>query len=270
METPRDTNLHLAVWLAAVLLITHTGVGVLAVLASRWRVRGRERAPEIDRLPTEQSGRNYVYALALAPALLAIAAVIWFERLGPAARVGPLILLTALAIITIAGDRIHLYRERMVSLTWVALLAVPPLLVMLAVLLAPWTLAYELSVGQPAKAMGDFFDDTFQRRVGKPLPFVAGDTRLATLVAVSAPRRPRLYFERTPERSPWTNAAELRANGAILLWPATDTAGTPPAAIRAAFPEITPELPRAFARPIQGLLPLTRVGWAVLRPAAPR
>jgi len=31
-----------------------------------------------------------------------------------------------------------------------------------------------------------------------------------------------------------------------------------------------PELPRAFARPVQGLLPLMRVGWAVLRPQAAR
>jgi hypothetical protein len=117
--------------------------------------------------------------------------------------------------------------------------------------------------------MGDFFGDTFQRRIGKPLPYVAGDTKLATLIAVSAPRRPRLYLQETPERSPWANAADLRANGAILIWPATDTTGTPPPAIKAAFPEITPELPRAFGRPIQGRLPLMRVGWAVLRPAAP-
>jgi hypothetical protein len=37
--------------------------------------------------------------------------------------------------------------------------------------------------------------------------------------------------------------------------------------LKAIFPEIVPELPRAFAWPVQGLLPLKRVGWAVLRPA---
>jgi hypothetical protein len=62
--------------------------------------------------------------------------------------------------------------------------------------------------------------------------------------------------------------ADLRANGAILVWPATDTAGTPPADLKAMFPEMVPELPRAFAHPVQGLLPLMRVGWAVLRPKA--
>jgi hypothetical protein len=61
--------------------------------------------------------------------------------------------------------------------------------------------------------------------------------------------------------------ANLRENGAILVWPATDTAGTPPADIKAIFPDIVPELPRAFALPVQGLLPLMRVGWAVVRPS---
>jgi hypothetical protein len=135
------------------------------------------------------------------------------------------------------------------------------------VLFLPWTFATELAIGQPAATMGRFFADNFQRRTGKPLPYVAGDTRLAALVAFSAPSRPQLYLEDTPPRSPWADAASLRASGAILVWPATDTAGTPPPALKAAFPELVPELPRAFARPIQGFLPLMRVGWAVLRPS---
>jgi hypothetical protein len=143
---------------------------------------------------------------------------------------------------------------------------VPPALVVVAVLLLPWTFATELKIGRPAGAMGAFFADNFQRRTGQPLTFVAGDPQLAALVALSAPSRPQLYLDATPQRSPWANAADLRARGAILVWPATDTAGTPPAALKAAFPEIVPELPRAFARPVQGLLPLMRVGWAVLRP----
>jgi hypothetical protein len=153
-----------------------------------------------------------------------------------------------------------------VSFVWLGLLIVPPALVAAAVLLLPWTLATELKTGQPANAMGNFFADNFQRRIGRPLPYVAGDPQLAALVAVSAPSRPRLYLDAAPERSPWANANDLRTNGAILVWPATDTSGAPPAELKALFPEIVPELPRAFARPVQGRLPLMRVGWAVLRP----
>jgi hypothetical protein len=254
-------------WLAVLIVLSHVGVGLLVLLASGWRLRRNERAPEIDRNPATRSARLFVYVFALMPALAAIAIAAALGHLGPLARVGPFIVLTALAIIVAAGDRIYLYRERAVSMTWLGLLTVPPVLVVLATLFLPWTLATTLETSRPAGAMGNFFADNFQRRTGQPLAFVAGDPRIASLIAVTAPSRPRLYLDNAPERSPWTNAADLRANGAILVWQATDTAGTPPADLKAAFPEIVPELPRAFAWPVQGLLPLMRIGWAVLRPA---
>jgi hypothetical protein len=55
----------------------------------------------------------------------------------------------------------------------------------------------------------------------------------------------------------------------VLVWPATDSAGTPPATLKSAFPEMVPEVPRSFARTMQGFLPLIRVGWAVIRPPNP-
>jgi hypothetical protein len=51
-----------------------------------------------------------------------------------------------------------------------------------------------------------------------------------------------------------------------VLWPTTATAGPPPPDIKQRFPDLVPEVPRAFARPVQGLLPLKRVGWGVIRP----
>jgi 4-amino-4-deoxy-L-arabinose transferase-like glycosyltransferase len=269
-EAPPHALLPPAAWLAATIILSHVGVGLLVLLASGWRRRRDERAPEIDRNPAAPWGRVYVYVFALAPALVAIALVAWFDRLGPLARIGPLIVLTALAIIVVAGERIYLYREQQVSFAWLGLLTVPPALVVAAAVMLPWTFAIDLKTGQPAAAMGSFFADSFQRRVGKPLAYVAGDAQLATLIATAAPSRPRVYFDEAPERSPWADATTLRANGAILVWPASDTAGSPPAALKAAFPELVPELPRAFARPVQGLLPLMRVGWAVLRPQTAR
>lgn len=265
-EAPRSALLPPAGWLAVVILLSHIGVALLVLLASGWRLRKNERAPEIDRGPASRSARLFVYVFALVPALAAIAIAAALGHLGPLAKVGPLVVLTALAIVVAAGDRIYLYRERAVSFVWLGLLIVPPALVAVAVLVLPWTLGTELKTGQPANAMGSFFADNFQRRIGRPLPYVAGDPQLAALVAVSVPSRPRLYLDTAPERSPWVNANDLRTNGAILVWPATDTAGTPPAELKALFPEIVPELPRAFARPVQGRLPLMRVGWAVLRP----
>jgi hypothetical protein len=58
----------------------------------------------------------------------------------------------------------------------------------------------------------------------------------------------------------------MRARGGLLLWPLADTAGAPPALLKSQFPELVPEVPRAFPRPVQGFLPLIRMGWAVIRP----
>src|SRR5438876_1221065 len=114
--------------------------------------------------------------------------------------------------------------------------------------------------------MARFFSESFERRTNAPLRIVTGDPRTAALVALGAPSRPSLFLSATPERSPWVTPAAIRTNGAIVVWPTTDTAGTPPAEIREQFPDLVPEVPRAFERAVQGRLPLLRIGWAVIRP----
>jgi 4-amino-4-deoxy-L-arabinose transferase-like glycosyltransferase len=258
------------IWLALVFVASYLGLAVLVVLSSGWRVRRRERAPEITRNPVERGARFYVYFFAVVPFAAALGLAWQFGAVAPLERIAPLVVLSGLAVIILAGDRILLYRERMASSAWLGLLAAPPLLAVAGIVILPWTLGIDLSVNQPAAAMGQFFADNYQRRTGRPLAYVAGDLRLASLVAMASPSRPSLYFESRPERSPWATADDLRREGAVLVWPATDTTGTPPAAIKADFPELIQELPRAFARPVQGLLPLIRVGWSVLRPQTPR
>jgi hypothetical protein len=141
-------------------------------------------------------------------------------------------------------------------------------LTVLSLIFLPWVLASNLQAAQPAASMGRFFADSFQRRTGKPLAIVAGDDHLASLIALAAPSRPTVYFDRTPDRSPWVNADLIRKNGAVLVWRASESDAAPPAALKAQFPELSPEVPRAFARTVQGRLPLIRVGWAMIRPQA--
>jgi hypothetical protein len=60
---------------------------------------------------------------------------------------------------------------------------------------------------------------------------------------------------------------DVRRKGAILVWPTTDPAGTPPQALRERFPDLVPEVPpSAFDRPMAGRLPRLRIGWALIRP----
>ena len=253
-------------WLAIALVATHLGLGLLVAFASGWPRRRHEHAPMIDRNPVEPFARLFVYFFALMPAASAIAIVFASGRLGPLDRVAPLVVLSGLAVVVAAGDQVPLYRERMVSSTWLGLLVAPPVLIVLGIALLPWTFAVDLKVSQPANAEGRFFADNFQRRTGKPLGFVTGDAQLAPLVALGAPSRPHVYFDWAPQRSPWASPADFSRDGGILVWPAGDNTGTPPAALKAQFPAMVPEVPRSFARTLQGLLPLIRVGWATVRP----
>jgi len=165
-----------------------------------------------------------------------------------------------------AGDQVLLYRERLASYAWLGLMVAPPVLVVLGMIVLPWLVAADLKIAQPANAEGSFFADTFKRRTGKPLAYVSGDERIAPLVALGVTNRPHVYFAWAPQRSPWAKPADVGAQGGILVWPATDNVGAPPATLKAQFPTMVPEVPRVFARSIQGLLPVIRVGWAMLRP----
>lgn len=254
-------------WLALTVLLTHLGLLLLVVLASGWPRKRHERAPEIDRNPVENYARIYVYFFALAPALIAIVIAFAGNRLGPLERIAPLVVLSGLAVVVAAGDRVMLYRERLLSSAWLGLLLAPPALVVFGIVFLPWVARTDLAIAQPATAQGRFFTESFERRTGKRLTYVTGDIRLAPLVALTSPSRPHVYFAWAPERGPWASPADIRAQGGVLVWPATDSAGTPPAELKAQFPEMVPEVPRSFAHAVQGFLPLIRLGWAVIRPA---
>jgi Dolichyl-phosphate-mannose-protein mannosyltransferase len=249
------------------IIAVHLGLGIMVALASGWPRRRRLRPPEIERHPAPEFGRLFLYFFALMPTALALALAFGIGRIAPLEQPAPLVLLSGLAIVALAGDRITLYRERYVSFAWLGLLTLPPAFVVVGLVVLPW-LGVDLKTAQPAGEMGRFFADSFMRRTGRPLTIVSGDTRVAELVALGAPQRPLLYRADAPELSPSASAEQLRGEGGILVWPATDTAGAPPAALKARFPELVPELPRVFERRVEGRLPLMRIGWAVIRPAA--
>ena len=256
-------------WLCLALVLTHLGLALLVTLTSGWPRHPRERAPEIDRNPVEPFARTFIFVFALAPALMAIAVAFASDRLGPLDRVAPLVVLSGLAVVVAAGNKVLLYRERLVSTAWLGLLVAPPVLVPVAMAIFPWTVGIDLRIAQPANAEGRFYADIYQRRTGKPLIYLSGDPRVAPLVALAAPSRPHVYFAWAPQRSPWASPANIRAQGGILVWPAADNSGTPPETLKVQFPEMVPEVPRSFPRAVQGLLPLIRLGWSMQRPLTP-
>jgi len=183
------------------------------------------------------------------------------------ADAAPLLLFSGLAVVVFAGNSIELHHQRILGMAWAALLVAPAVLAPIAIVVLPWATGSELKVAQPATAMGKFFAESFARRTGRPLTIVGGDQRIAELVAVGAPSRPNVYFDANPAPGSRLNADAVRANGAVIVWPAADTNPAPPPEIKARFPDLVPEVPHAFARPVRGRLPPLLIGWGVIRPA---
>ncbi|TMJ02768.1 MAG: glycosyltransferase family 39 protein [Alphaproteobacteria bacterium] len=252
--------------LLALLAFSHAGLIVLVLVAGGFLAGQNARAPTVERVPLEPFAKRFVYFFALAPALIATLLAVLLDRTTPVGGAAPLVVLSGLAVVVAAGDRIRLYRQRISALVWLGLLLVPPAVIVAATVTLPWTAAVDLEVSKPANAMGQFFTETFRRRTGKPFAIVIGDMRTAGLVALASPDRPSLYVDGSPELAPWTSDEAVRQKGAIVVWNATETGGAPPAALKARFPEMVAEVPRSFDRSVQGRLPLLRIGWAVIRP----
>jgi len=263
-----DTNLFQWVRLLGGLLLAHSGLALLVVLASRWKMPAAKDVPVFKRDPVDPFARHFVYFIALVPGLVSTLLAVLIGQSAPIGGAAPAVVLSGLAVVVALGDTIKVHRQRIVGFAWVALLFVPALTTLGAILVLPWIAGVDLKIAQPASAIGHFFSDSFQRRTGKPLAIVTGDPGMAELVAFGSPSRPSVYIATAPERSPWVTAEDMKRKGAVVVWPTTDTAGTPPADIRARFPDLVPEVPRAFERLVQGRLPLERIGWGMTRPAA--
>jgi len=252
--------------LLLLLLFSHAGLVVLAMVAGGALAGRGTAAPAVERVPAEPFAKAYVYYFALAPAFVATVLAVLTEHGGPIGGAAPIVVLSGLGVVVAAGNTIRLYRQRISALVWLGLLIVPPAVIVAATVTLPWTAAVDLEVSKPANAMGQFFAETFRRRTGRPIAIVVGDVRTAGLVALASPERPSLYIDGSPALSPWMSDASVREKGAIIVWTVTDASGSPPAALKERFPDLVAEVPHSFERSMQGRLPLLRIGWAMIRP----
>jgi 4-amino-4-deoxy-L-arabinose transferase-like glycosyltransferase len=269
LRMPEAVVGNLLAWLRQIglILAAHAGLLVLVALVAGWPWPRHDPAPLIVRPPVDPFARQFVTFFAIVPAFAGTLLAVLIGWSGPVGGIAPLVILSGLLVVVAAGDGIRFNRQHVVIAAWFGLLIIPPIMTGTALLILPW-LNFDLKVMQPAQAMGRYFSESFERRTGTPLQIVAGDPQLASLVALGAPSRPSIFLDITPERSPWVSPDAMKTKGAIVVWPTTDTAGTLPPAIKERFPDLVPELPRAFERPVQGRLPVIRIGWAMIRPQA--
>ena len=254
--------------LLGTLLFALSGIVLLAVLNSGWFARKPEDAPIIYRPPVDPLARDFVYFFAIAPALAGSLISGLFDLDRVAGGAGVALLMSGLAVIVAAGDLIALRRQRVLRTVWAAAIVVPALAVIVTTLFLPWAGSAEVTTSLPATAIARFFGDSFERRTNQPLRAVTGDAQLAALISLDA-GRPHLFLDTAAERTPWLTLAKFNQTGGVVVWRASDTAGTPPADIAQRFPGLVPEVPRAFERLVVGRQPLLRIGWGIVRPKAP-
>ena len=259
--------LHWAALLGG-LLAAVSGILLLALLNSGRLSRNPEEAPIIYRPPVDPLARDFVYCLAIGPALLGSLISGLFDLDRVAGGAGVALLMSGLAVIVATGDLVHLRRQQLLRAVWAAAIVAPALAVLAGTLFLPWTGGTEVATSLPARAIANFFGDSFERRTNQPLRAVAGDAQLAALISLDA-GRPHLLLDAAPERTPWLNLAKFSETGGVVVWRASDTAGTPPAAVARRFPDLVPEVPRAFEWFVTGRQPLLRIGWAIVRPKTP-
>ena len=245
-----------------------SGIVLLVILNSGRFTRNPEEAPIIFRPPVDPLGRHFVYFFALAPAIAGSLIAALFNLDGVVGGAGIALLMSGLAVIVASGDLVHLRRQRLLRSVWAAVIVAPALAAIATTLFLPWAGTAEVATSLPATAIGRFFGDSFERRTNRPLRAVAGDAQIATLIGMDS-SRPHVFLDATPARTPWMTPAKFNEFGGVVVWRASDTAGTPPDDLAKRFPGIVPEIPRAFERLVTGRQGLLRIGWAIVRPKAP-
>jgi hypothetical protein len=259
---------HLYDWIKALgsLVAFQAGLLVLTAVGSV-KVGGQASAPMFERIAIDAFARRFVYFFALMPALVATTGSALTGEAMRWVAIAPLVVLSGLAAVVFAGDVIPLHRQLVLTRTWSALLVGAPLATIVALALLPWTVGIGLEVNRPPTAISRFFDETFLRRTAQPLRIVAGEAGIAGLIAMASPDRPRAFLVDRPELNVIGEDA-IRRDGAVVVWRIRGNNQSVPDAIKQRFPDLAVEVPQSFRRPIQGRLPLYRIGWAMIRPAA--
>jgi len=162
----------------------------------------------------------------------------------------------------------ELRHQRILGLAWAGLLLVPAIFIPAVIGVLPWA----TGTGVEGRAAGWRHGPLLCRTASRGAPanrsrWSAATGQIAELIALAAPSRPSVYFAADPAHSPWVTAQDIRDKGAVIVWPTLDTNPVPPPQIKAHFPDLVPEVPRSFERPVRGRLPPLLIGWGVIRPA---
>ena len=115
----------------------------------------------------------------------------------------------------------------------------------------------------PGGALGRDITQRYQAATGRKLAYVIGTMWDGGNTAHYSPDQPRVLVDGEPARAPWIDLADLRANGAAVVWTDGDPHKLPARfATIAAGAQLQPPFTLPYRRGPGGVT----VGWAILQP----
>jgi len=248
-------------------LAGHLGLFVLILIASPLLGGGRAAATTVSRAPIFGFTLAAVLVLATLPFILAGAAAVALDLHTTIGAFAPLLLYSGLFAVVLAGDSLRIHRQRAAALVAIMLFVLPPFLDALSGFIAPWVGNRGLPTNWPAAEAARTASATFRARTGKRLEIVVADAVAASEIALASSDRPHVFPNGDPALAPWIKDGDLRAKGAVVIWPIFRGNTAPPAALAANLPLFVPEAPMALSWVRPGRLDPVRLGWAIIPPA---
>jgi Dolichyl-phosphate-mannose-protein mannosyltransferase len=198
-----------------------TLAGMLAILA----VGLIPRSPSLV-VASSSSARSiapralrFLLVLTAVPPLAVIAGAVLTQSGLKAAWASSMFNLSGLLAIALAGDRFHGGTLKCIGLVALSLLVLFPTAYAIS-LAVPWLPSKPpMRVQWPGPEIAQRMGEVWYRATqGAPLRIVAGDPWIAGLVGLSHKDRPQLLSNADIRYSPWISAAQLEADGMLVLW----------------------------------------------------
>jgi 4-amino-4-deoxy-L-arabinose transferase-like glycosyltransferase len=207
--------------------------------------------------------RGIITLLAFGPGAAMIALIAVSGR-GAVAMWGyPLWLYVGLWIVMAARATLDAARLRHIVGHWVLVFAIFALVFVVNYSALPLIDHRYRAVLYPGDTLGAELTQRFHAVTGQPLRYVIGSMWAGGNLAHYSPDQPQVLIDGEPARAPWIDLADLRKDGAVVVWTQGD-----PSALPAQFATIAPDA--AVGAPFD--LPMRRgpgaihIGWAIVKP----
>ena len=219
--------------------------------------------PQGGRHNVDPFDRRIVTLLAFGPALAMIALTAISGR-GAVAMWGyPLWLFIGLWIVMMARVTFDTDRIARITAAWATVFVIFVVVFVADYAVLPFIDHRYRAVLFPGDTLGANLTQRFHDATGAPLRYVIGTMWDGGNLAHYSPDQPQVLIDGTPARAPWIDLADLRKNGAVVVWTQGDPAQLP-AQFKGVAADATVGAP--FDLPMRRGAGTVHVGWAIVRP----